>query len=452
MGLSDVSSPRFAPGPRGGALRNLRAFRSDVLGLILRLMREYGDLVRVQLGPLDVHLVTHPELVRVVLKDTDGYDKNTLTSRMIRPLTGASILIENGARWQANRRLMQPAFAPGRMLSFLPLVVAEAEAVRERWRASAASGAPLDVASEMMRVTYRVVEGALFSTRTDAGLGELEQAITATLEFIYGGVRRGFHVPSFLPTATNLRFRRALAVLDRRVQEIIDDHRRSPRDDLLGRLLLATDEQGGRRLDDRELRDEVITLLTAGHETTANGLTWLWYLLAEHPAVAERVRQELASVLGGRPPAAQDLPRLAFTTMVIQEGLRLYTPIWAIVRRSARDNELGGCTIPAGARVVVSPYATHRHPGFWESPEEFRPERFAPERAAALHPYAYIPFGAGGRVCIGQHLASLEALVITAVLAQAWRLRLVPGHLVEMDPGITLRAKHGMRMLVEPAG
>ena len=447
-----MSSAPLAPGPRSRALRNLRAFRSDVLGLILRLMHEHGDVVRVALGPLDVHLVTHPELVRCVLKDTDGYDKNTLTSRMIRPLTGMSILIENGARWQHNRRLMQPAFTPGRMLSFLPLIVAEAEAARERWRSSAESGAPLDVASEMMRVTYRVVEGALFSTRTEAGIGELEQAIGATLEFLYGGVRRGFHLPAFLPTASNLRFRRALTLLDQRVQEIIDDHRRTPRDDLLGRLMLATDEQGGRRLDDRELRDEVITLLIAGHETTANALTWLWYLLAEHPAAAERVRQELGDVLGGRAPSAADLPRLAFTSMVVQETMRLYTPIWAIVRRAVHDHELGGYRIPAGSRVVLSPYATHRHPGFWEAPEEFRPERFAPERVARLHPYAYIPFGGGGRVCIGQHLATLEALVITAVLAQTWRTRLVPGHPVEMDPGITLRAKHGLCMFVEPAG
>ncbi len=446
-----MSSAPLAPGPGGRALRNLRAFRSDVLGLILRLMRGHGDVVRVALGPLDVHLVTHPDLVRSVLKDTDGYDKNTLTSRMIRPLTGMSILIENGARWQSNRRLMQPAFTPGRMLAFLPQIVAEAEAVRERWRANARSGEPLDVASEMMRITYRVVEGALFSTRTEARMGELEQAIGATLEFIYGGVRRGFHLPAFVPTASNLRFHRARTLLDRRVQEIIDDHRRAPRDDLLGRLMLATDEEGGRRLDDGELRDEVITLLIAGHETTANALTWLWYLLAENPEVGERVRQELGKVLGGRPPTAQDLPRLVFTSMVIQEALRIYTPIWAIVRRAVHDNELGGFRIPAGSRVVLSPYATHRHPEFWDSPEEFRPERFAPERVADLHPYAYIPFGGGGRVCIGQHLATLEALVITAVLAQTWRTRLVPGFSVEMDPGITLRAKHGMRMFVEPA-
>lgn len=446
-----MSSAPLAPGPRGHALRNLRAFRDDVLGLILRLMREHGDIVRVALGPLDVHLVTHPELVRAVLKDTDGYDKNTLTSRMIRPLTGLSILIENGARWQHNRRLMQPAFTPGRMLSFLPRIVAEAAAVSERWRASAESGEPLDVASEMMRATYRVVEGALFSTRTEAGMSELEQAIGATLEFLYGGVRRGFHVPAFVPTASNLRFRRACTLLDRRVQEIIDDHRRVPRDDLLGRLLLATDEQGGRRLDDRELRDEVITLLIAGHETTANGLTWLWYLLAQHPDVAERVRHELGTVLGGRAPGAQDLPQLAFTSMVVQETLRIYTPIWAIVRRAVHKNELGGYRIPAGARVVLSPYATHRHAEFWDAPEQFRPDRFAPERVARLHPYAYIPFGGGGRVCIGQHLATLEALVITAVLAQSWRTRLVPGFSVEMDPGITLRAKHGLHMFVEPA-
>src|SRR6185503_16057519 len=179
---------------------------------------------------------------------------------------------------------------------------------------------------------------------------------------------------------------------------------------------------------------------------------WLWYLLAEHPAAAERVRQELGDVLGGRAPSAADLPRLAFTSMVVQETMRLYTPIWAIVRRAVHDHELGGYRIPAGSRIVLSPYATHRHPGFWEAPEEFRPERFAPERVARLHPYAYIPFGGGGRVCIGHHLATLEALVITAVLAQTWRTRLVPGHPVEMDPGITLRAKHGLCMFVEPAG
>jgi len=431
-------------------LRNLRAFRHDVLGLILRLMREHGDVVRLGLGPITVHLVSHPDAVKDVLKDVESFDKATLASRMIRPLTGLSILIENGERWRRNRRLMQPAFTPGRMLAFLPLIAREAAAVSERWRALARSGERVDVASEMMRLTYRVVEGALFGSRTGEDLASIEEAIGETLAYLYGGVRRGFHVPAVVPTRANRRFQAARAVLDRRVQELVDEHRRGPHDDLLSRLMQAEDEHGGPRLDDGELRDEAVTLLVAGHETTANALTWLWYLLDRNREVAERVRAELHSVLDGRAPAAEDLPRLAYTQRAIQEAMRLYTPIWAIVRNVARDAEIGGFAVEAGSRVVVSPYAVHRHPEFWDEPERFRPERFEPARSAARHPYAYIPFGGGPRVCIGQHLASLEALVITAVLAQEWRLALVPGHPVEMDPGITLRAKHGLRMTLEP--
>jgi cytochrome P450 len=445
------ASARRAPGPRARPLANVLAFRRDVLGLILRMAREHGDVVRMMLGPITVHLLSDPDHARAVLKDVDGYDKSTLTSRMTRPLTGLSILIENGERWRRNRRIMQPAFAPGRMLAFLPLIVREAEAVRERWRAHP-RGEPLDVASEMMRLTYRVVEGALLSSRTGPGLGEIEHAITESLAYIYGGLRRGFHFPSFLPTPGNLRFRRARALIDRRVGEIIEEHRRIPRDDLLGRLMEARDEDGERRLDDHELRDEVVTLLIAGHETTANALTWLWYAVSGHPQVEQRLREELADVLGGRAPRAEDLPRLAYTWMVIQESMRLYPPIWAIVRRVLRDDVIGGYAISAGSRIVISPFAIHRKPELWDEPESFRPERFAPENSAARHPHAYLPFGDGPRVCIGQHLATLEALVITAVLAQEWRLRLVPGHPVEPDPGITLRAKHGMRMLVEPVG
>ena len=445
-----AARPRHAPGPTGQMLRNLRAFRHDVLGLILRLMREHGDVARVALGPITVHLVSHPDAVKAVLKDVETFDKATLASRMIRPLTGLSILIENGERWRRNRRLMQPAFTPGRMLAFLPLITREAAQVSERWRALARSGEPVDVASEMMQLTYRVVEGALFGSRTQHGLEEIEQAASESLAYLYGGVRRGFHVPVVVPTRANRRFQAARAVLDRRVQELVDEHRREPRDDLLGRLIRAEHESGGARLDDGELRDEAVTMLVAGHETTANALTWLWYLLAQHRDEAERVRAELQAVLGGRAPTVEDLPRLAATERAIQEAMRLYTPIWAIVRNAARDAEIGGYALEAGSRVVVSPYAVHRHPEFWDEPERFRPERFEPALSAARHSYAYIPFGGGPRVCIGQHLATLEALVIVAVLAQEWRLALVPDHPVEIDAGITLRAKHGLRMTLEP--
>jgi cytochrome P450 len=256
-------------------------------------------------------------------------------------------------------------------------------------------------------------------------------------------------VPIGVPTPSNRRFRRFRATLDRIVYDVIERRRRQGvGDDLLSRLMEARDSETGERMDDRQLRDEVMTMFLAGHETTANALTWTWYLLSRHPDARLRVEGELSRVLGGRAPSLDDLASLPYTGMVLLESLRLYPPAWMFSRRAIEKEELGGYVVPKGAMVMVPPYVVHRHPGLWERPESFEPERFAPERSEGRPRLAFFPFGAGPRLCIGRDFALQEAQLVLATVAQRCRLELVPGHPVVPEPRITLRSKHGIRMRV----
>ena len=240
----------------------------------------------------------------------------------------------------------------------------------------------------------------------------------------------------------------AVRVLDKRVHAIIGEHRRhDDQADLLSLLLAARDEETGAAMDDRQLRDESVALLIAGHETTANALTWFWYLLTQHEDVAAAMGEEVEGVLGGRDPSADDLNRLPLTTAAFLEAMRIYTPVWSMIRRVVRTDEIGGYTIPAGSRIVISPYLTHRHPEFWPDPERFDPTRFERAEVRARHHYAYIPFGGGSRICIGQNLARAEAVVIAAMVLQRYRrVKLIPNHPIKMQPGITLRPRHGLEV------
>jgi len=255
-----------------------------------------------------------------------------------------------------------------------------------------------------------------------------------------------FAMPERIPTPRNRRFLVARRKLDEAVYRLIAGRRRSGEDtgDLLSMLLAARDEETGEGMSDRQLRDEVVTILIAGYETTADALAWTWYLLGTHPEAGARLHAELAAVLAGRVPAVEDLPQLPYTRMVLQEAMRLYPPAWGLLRQAREDDEIRGYRIPARARIVISQYVVHRHPGFWEEPEQFDPERFAPGRAASRPPFAYFPFGGGQRMCIGNNFAMMEAQLILATVAQRYRLDLVPGHPVEPEPLITLRPRHGV--------
>lgn len=428
--------PRIAPGPPGlPILGNLSAFRRDVLGLMTESRVRYGDVVRFRLGPLVIHLVSHPDEIRQVFQErAANYDKETRSSSKIRAMTGLGLLTANGETWRRQRRLVQAGFLPATVEGFIPQMTAATESMLERW--SRYAGRPLDVASEMMRLTYTIVGRTLFSADVTEDADEVEQAMEVLLAHTYRRLERVIDPPLSFPTPGNLRFKAALATVDRVVNRIISERRKSGigRSDLLDTLLRERDESTGERMDDRELRNEVITLLLAGHETTANALAWTLYLLARHPETQERVHEE---TLAGEPGP--------FISRVFRESMRLFPPIWAMERRAIAEDELGGFRIPAGSTVVVSPWVTHRHPDFWEEPERFDPGRFASGRPQP----AYIPFGTGPRFCVGSHFAMTEAQVILARVVREWRLRLAPGPAVVPQPGITLRARDGVPVLLE---
>jgi len=448
MGVPGMNVRQIAPGPRGDLLLgNVRAFRRDVLGLMMESAREYGDVVRFHLGPLVVHLVNHPDHVEHVLQShARNYDKATRSSAMIRSISGDSLLTSNGALWQRQRRLIQPSFHRQRVAGLATDMIRFTAAMLQRWQENLANGQPLDIASEMMRLTYTIVGKTLLGADVGADSAAVEHAMDTMLKHTYERWGKILDFPEFIPTPANVRFRRALKTVNQIVYRIIAEHRarNDAGSDLLSMLLQVRDEQTGEGLSDSELRNETITFLLAGHETTANALSWTFYLLSQNPDVERQLRSEVSAVLGGRLPTVEDLPRLTFTTMVIQEAMRLYPPIWAIERRAITEDVIGGFHIPAKSSIVISPYVLHRHESFWPRAEQFDPTRFN------SRPRAYIPFGSGPRFCIGTEFAMMEARLIVPMVIQACHLELVPGHPVVPQPSITLRLKSGLRMTVRP--
>lgn len=446
----DAAAARIAPGPHGHFLSgSLLEFRKDVLQLLLDGQRDFGDVVRFRLGPMIVHLVNHPEHIRhVLLTRHDIYNKATPSSAKIRAITGEGLLTSNGDFWLRQRRLMQPTFSPQRLTRFVDVMTESTAQMLERWRKRAEEGQSLDIASEMMALTFTIVGKALFGADLGGEAETVENASTQILAHTWRRLEKLVELPEWFPSRANRRFRRSLQPLDAIVHRLIRERRQKgePANDLLALLLKRCDEETGLRMTDEQLRNETLTLLLAGHETTANGLSWMWYLLSKHPAIRSKLSAEVAEVLGGRMPTAEALPRLTYAGMVFKEAIRLYPPIWIMERRALAEDTIGGYTIPASSSVVISPYVTHRDSRFWENPEGFDPERFAPHKVDKKNPHCYIPFGLGQRHCIGNHFALMEAQIVLAMIVQAFHLELVAGHPVEPNPGITLRLRHGLRM------
>ncbi len=444
-----TAAPRTAPGPRGRLLLgNMHHIRRRPLEFYTSLRRQYGDVVRFRTtGPFNAFLLSHPDDVEYVLrKNARNYPKEEFVNAKLKLFLGEGLLTSEGEFWLRQRRLAQPAFHRQRLAALATLMTDATGAMLARWEPDAGSGRPLDVADEMAHLTLGIVGRALLGVDLSEKAGALGRAFEVALEHVNHRSTHMLAVPERIPTPRNRRFLMARRKLDEAVYRIIAERRRSGEDtgDLLSMLLAARDEETGEGMSDQQLRDEVVTILIAGYETTADALAWTWYLLGAHPETRARLRAELAAVLAGRVPTVEDLPQLPYTRMVLQEAMRLYPPAWGLLRQAREDDEIRGYRIPARVRIVISQYVVHRHPGFWEEPERFDPERFAPGRVASRPPFAYFPFGGGQRMCIGNNFAMMEAQLILATVAQRYRLDLVPGHPVEPEPLITLRPRHGV--------
>ena len=427
---------------------HLPAFRSKPIAFLMKMAREYGDLPHFRLGSYPVYLLNHPDLVREVLVTRQSNFIKSRALQRARILLGEGLLTSEGDFHKRQRRLVQPAFHRDRLAAYAAVMCESAGRVRDRWR----DGSTVDVAVEMMRLTLAVVGKSLFSADVESEAPEIGEALTTVLKMFNLLMLPFSEYLEKLPLPSIRRFDKARARLDATIYGLIEQRRRSGEDrgDLLSMLLLAQDEEEhGGGMTDKQVRDEALTLFLAGHETTANALTWTWYLLSQNPDCEQRLHRELDAVLGGRAPQIDDLPALRYTEMVLAEAMRLYPPAWAIGRMSREPFELGGINIAAGSIFIASPYVTHRDARWFPNPEQFDPERFTPEARDARPKFAYFPFGGGARVCIGERFAWMEGVLVLATLAQRWQLRLEPGHRVEMLPLITLRTKHGMRMALE---
>ena len=358
---------------------------------------------------------------------------------------GEGLVTSDGEHWRRQRQLAQPGFHRERLAGFVDTMV---ECTRDRiasWDERGDDG-PVDIHHEMMELTFRIVGRTLFSMELGRHSDAVGPAIKVALDHANAQVENIWPVPTWLPTPANFRFRAAMRALDRLVFDIIETRRRTGtgHEDMLAMLMDATDETGVERMNDRQLRDEVLTLALAGHETTANALSFTWYLLSKHPDVERRLFDEVRQVLGDGEPVLADLERLEYTGWVVNEVLRLYPPAWMFERQAMAEDEVGGYRIPRGAIIGISPWTVHRHPGLWPNPEGFDPERFSAERSVGRPRYAFIPFGGGPRTCIGNHFAIMELKILIAMIARRYLLTLQPGGDPELEPGITLRPKGGI--------
>jgi long-subunit acyl-CoA synthetase (AMP-forming)/cytochrome P450 len=444
-----VAAAGRAPLPLAGPPGGLTVSGSR-LEAYLEATRRHGDVVCVD-PRRPSFLLSHPEHVRHVLQENQQNYRQALRKRIL--MGRQSLALSSGEEWRQRRRLMQALFRPPRLHRLVPRMTRASGELVARWREAAGRGEQVDVAAAMAALTLDILIGGLLGDEAGQG-GRLRRAVGTAFDYFNERARRGQALPISVPTARNLRLLRSLAEVKAAVTETVAARRvaENPENDLLSMLIAARDEQSGEVMDDEQLKDELMMLLVMGHMTTAMAITWTWHLLARHPEVDDRVRAEIAAVVGSRPPELRDVAELTYTRRAIEETLRLYPPSWVLSRIARADDEIGGYRIPAGAVVQLSPYVTHRRPELWDSPERFDPDRFLPERAAARPRFSYYPFGGGPRVCIARDLALLELPLILATVAQAYRLRAVPGRRVTPLTGIVLQPRGGLPMRLETAG
>ena len=442
------STRSYPPGPkRRLPFSNLLAYRRSPLVFFQNLAKHYGDISLFRIGPQETFFLNHPDLIKEVLVTNHANFEKGLVLQRAKRLLGEGLLTSEGAFHRRQRRLSQPAFHRQRIASYAEVMVDYALRASERWH----EGQTVDVSEEMMQLTLGIVGKTLFDADIESESGEVGAAMTTVMELFDTLTMPFFEVLSKLPLPQLRRFDAARTKLDQIIFKMVAERRkrRIDRGDLLSMLLLAQDEEGdGGNMTDEQLRDELMTIFLAGHETTANALTWTWYLLSQHPEVESKLYQEIDSVIGARRPNFSDVAELHYTEMVLSESMRLYPPAWAIGRLAKVDSDIGGYFVPQKSVVVVSQYVMHRDERYYKNPLVFDPERWVAELRDTRPPFAYFPFGGGPRRCIGEGFAWMEETLLLATLAQRWQFRLAPHHQVALKPVVTLRPKYGMKMIV----
>jgi cytochrome P450 len=438
-GLAERSAPKGHP-----LWGHLPALSADGPGF-LAAARAHGDLVPLRLINVRVALVSAPALIESALVVQAERLTKPPVFRRNRLLFGRSLLVSDGEPWRRQRRLAQPAFAPHRLALAAPVVVDVAERLQATWR----DGETRDLRLDMAQLTLTTLSRALFGIEADGEIAAMTAAWSEVAEALSTRFKTYDAIPEWLPTPANSQLRRGVRRIEAVIAELVARRRAMPGepDDLLGRLIAERDGGAG-WMTDALLRDEIMTYLAAGHETVALALAWSWLLLAGHPEIEAAFHRELAETLGGRAPTAEDRPRLRLTEAILREALRLYPPIWAFARFVDQPIELGGCPIPRGWRLVISPWATQRDPRFFDEPERFDPARWLDGRAQAAPRYAFLPFGGGPKACIGAGFALLEGTLLLATLGQRVRFTLAPGHVVTLQAAATLRPRTGVLAIV----
>jgi len=448
--VSTDGVPRGRPVPvvtGGWMLRHARRMRGDPLGFLLDCAAEQGDVVGFPIPRQSVLFVNDPEAAQRVLQGNHrGYGKRTVQYRSLALVTGEGLLVSDGETWRHNRRLVQPAFHHRTLEAVGSHVAGAGERLLTEW-AARPDGTVVDVDDAMMRTALDVVGRSLFSTDLGPDAQRLVAAVLTALDRVVARARSPLPAPLSLPTPGNLRLRSAVRTLDDAVARMVAERRCRAVDDpspadLLG-LLLATHE-GADVLTDEQVRDEVVTLIVAGHETVASALTWACWLVSGDPEVGRRLAEEADRVLAGRPPTAADYLALPYARQVLDEALRLYPPAWVVTRRALADDVLAGYAVPGESLVILSTYTLHRHPAVWSDPERFDPDRFGPGAWDEARRIAYLPFGAGPRLCIGRDFALVEGVLLLAMMAARFRFERRPGQSVHTDASVTIRPHGGL--------
>lgn len=434
---------------------NTLEFAKDPLGFLLSLQRYYDRIVKFAMPFGDIYTIFEPEDIKHVLQENNRNYRKSKAYKVLEIFLGQGLLTSEGDFWRRQRRLAQPAFHRQRLATMVDAMNHEAVEMLERWERHKPSK-PIDISEEMMQITLLIVTKALFGTNVKHLIGNISDELTNLNEFANHRISTVFQFPLSWPMPSHLKFKKSVTKIEAIIYEIIDSRRQALAqnpdaqfDDLMQMLMDAEDEETGERMNNKQLRDEITTIFMAGHETTANAMSWACYLMAQHPDVAEKVRREAMTVLGENGlPTIENLRALRYTLQVVQETLRLYPPAYVFSRMALEEDHFGEYSVPAQATVLMSPYLLHRNTKYWERPNEFNPDNFLPEKVKERNSYAYLPFGGGPRLCIGNNFALMEMQIMLALLVRQFDFKLTARGTIEPEPLITLRPKGGLKMRI----